>query len=291
MRKRDEKLAQGLATIRDAFAESARRAQRAGIDALELHMAHGYLLHEFLSPVANARTDAYGGSFDRRIAFPLEVFDAVRAGWPAARPLGVRLSCIDWVDRGWTPPGSMSGGGAWRRCGFADWMLCRRRPRSGRTCGGARERPDADRARALPRDRVPDPHGSSRAARQRRVRRCRPRMMARAFLWDREWVWRGRALGAVAPPQYLRSAPRDAAGVFGVAKSVSADGGDTPCAAVGPGGKSGYNQRFSAMTVRGASTEIRMAEAAAPPQPLERRCLPRRSSACSSARRRACSRC
>src|SRR4029077_16084099 len=70
--------AQGLATIRDAFAESARRAQRAGIDALELHMAHGYLLHEFLSPISNVRTDAYGGSFGKRIAFPLEVFDAVR---------------------------------------------------------------------------------------------------------------------------------------------------------------------------------------------------------------------
>jgi 2,4-dienoyl-CoA reductase-like NADH-dependent reductase (Old Yellow Enzyme family) len=91
---------QGLAVIREAFVASARRAERAGIDALELHMAHGYQLHEFLSPLANQRTDAYGGTFDRRIAFPLEVFDAVRAAWPQSRPLGVRLSCSDWVDGG-----------------------------------------------------------------------------------------------------------------------------------------------------------------------------------------------
>ena len=65
-------------------------------------MAHGYLLHEFLSPIANRRDDTYGGSFDNRIRFPLEVFDAVRAVWPADRPLGVRVSATDWVDGGWT---------------------------------------------------------------------------------------------------------------------------------------------------------------------------------------------
>jgi 2,4-dienoyl-CoA reductase-like NADH-dependent reductase (Old Yellow Enzyme family) len=80
-----------------------RRAARAGIDALEL--AHGARVPAARIPVAASRTfatDAYGGSFDGRIAFPLEVFDAVRAAWPASRPLGVRLSCTDWVDGGWT---------------------------------------------------------------------------------------------------------------------------------------------------------------------------------------------
>ncbi|MGE5668171.1 MAG: oxidoreductase, partial [Betaproteobacteria bacterium] len=91
-----------LARIRESFVESARRAERAGIDALELHMAHGYLLHEFLSPLANRRSDRYGGSFEARARFPLEVFDAVRAAWPDSRPLGVRLSCSDWVEGGWT---------------------------------------------------------------------------------------------------------------------------------------------------------------------------------------------
>ncbi len=94
--------AAGLHRIRDAFAATARRAERIGIDAIELHMAHGYLLHEFLSPIANKRRDRYGGDFDHRVRFPLEVFDAVRAVWPPSRPLGVRVSATDWVDGGWT---------------------------------------------------------------------------------------------------------------------------------------------------------------------------------------------
>ncbi len=81
--------AAGLAALRAAFVASARRAERCGIDAIELHMAHGYLLHQFLSPLANRRDDAYGGPFDNRVRFPLEVFDAVRA---AGRPLG-RWAC------------------------------------------------------------------------------------------------------------------------------------------------------------------------------------------------------
>ncbi len=95
--------AAGLAAVREAFVASARRAERCGIDAIELHMAHGYLLHEFLSPLANRRDDAYGGSLDNRLRFPLEVFDAVRAVWPDGRPLGVRVSATDWVEGGWMP--------------------------------------------------------------------------------------------------------------------------------------------------------------------------------------------
>ena len=94
--------AAGLSRIRGAFVAAAKRAERSGIDALELHLAHGYLLHEFLSPLANRRDDAYGGSFERRIRFPLEVFDAVRAVWPERRPLGARISATDWMDGGWT---------------------------------------------------------------------------------------------------------------------------------------------------------------------------------------------
>ena len=88
-----------LQQIRDAFASAARRARRAGVDALELHCAHGYLLHEFLSPLANQRDDAYGGSFDNRIRFPLEVFAAVRDAFDGV--LGLRVSATDWVDGGW----------------------------------------------------------------------------------------------------------------------------------------------------------------------------------------------
>src|SRR6266496_2971665 len=91
-----------LVQIKHEFVDAAGRALRIGISALELHMAHGYLLHEFLSPLSNKRTDAYGGSFDNRIRFPLEVFAAVRELWPQEKPLGVRISATDWIDGGWT---------------------------------------------------------------------------------------------------------------------------------------------------------------------------------------------
>ena len=93
--------AQGLARIRDAFVAAAKRAERLGIDALELHCAHGYLLHQFLSPISNRRTDQYGGSLQNRMRFPLEVFDAVRAAFPQQKPVGIKVSATDWVEGGW----------------------------------------------------------------------------------------------------------------------------------------------------------------------------------------------
>ncbi len=80
-----------LAGVRDAFAAAARRAARLGIDGIEIHNAHGYLLHEFLSPLSNHRDDDYGGDLENRMRFPLEVFDAVRAEFPQDRPVGVRF--------------------------------------------------------------------------------------------------------------------------------------------------------------------------------------------------------
>jgi 2,4-dienoyl-CoA reductase-like NADH-dependent reductase (Old Yellow Enzyme family) len=91
----------GLSRIRDAFVASTKRAARLGIDAIELHGAHGYLLHQFLSPIANKRTDKYGGSLENRMRYPLEVFDAVRAAFPDNKPVGVRVSATDWVEGGW----------------------------------------------------------------------------------------------------------------------------------------------------------------------------------------------
>jgi 2,4-dienoyl-CoA reductase-like NADH-dependent reductase (Old Yellow Enzyme family) len=93
--------AAGLARIRDAFVATAKRAERLGIDALEVHCAHGYLLHQFLSPISNRRTDQYGGSLENRLRYPLEVFDAVRAAFPANKPVGIKVSSTDWVDGGW----------------------------------------------------------------------------------------------------------------------------------------------------------------------------------------------
>jgi 2,4-dienoyl-CoA reductase-like NADH-dependent reductase (Old Yellow Enzyme family) len=88
---------------KDAHVEATRRALRIGIDLIELHIAHGYFLHEFLSPLSNRRTDAYGGTLENRMRYPLEVFAAMRAVWPTDRPMGVRHSVTDWTKGGWTP--------------------------------------------------------------------------------------------------------------------------------------------------------------------------------------------
>lgn len=90
--------ADDLVRIRDAFVAAAQRAVRLGFDAIELHGAHGYLLHQFLSPLANARDDHYGGSLENRMRFPLDVFDAVRQAVPDSIPVGMRVSATDWYD-------------------------------------------------------------------------------------------------------------------------------------------------------------------------------------------------
>jgi anthraniloyl-CoA monooxygenase len=89
--------------VRDDFVRAVRMAEQAGFDIIELHSAHGYLLASFLSPLTNKRTDQYGGSIENRMRFPLEVFDAVRAAWPQAKPISVRLSATDWMPDGFTP--------------------------------------------------------------------------------------------------------------------------------------------------------------------------------------------
>ncbi len=110
-----------IARLVDAFAASTRRARRAGFDAIELHGAHGYLLHQFLSPLSNQREDEYGGSLENRLRFPLAVFDAVRAEWPDHKPLGVRISATDYLHGGWCIEDSVAFGRrlAERRC---DWI-------------------------------------------------------------------------------------------------------------------------------------------------------------------------
>ena len=91
----------GLARVKDAFVAAATRAQRLGFDLVEVHAAHGYLLHQFLSPLSNRRDDAYGGSLANRMRFPLDVFEAVRAALPATVSCGLRVSATDWADGGW----------------------------------------------------------------------------------------------------------------------------------------------------------------------------------------------
>jgi 2,4-dienoyl-CoA reductase-like NADH-dependent reductase (Old Yellow Enzyme family) len=91
-----------IGDVIESFAAAARRALSAGFRLLELHAAHGYLLHEFLSPLSNLRTDRYGGGFEGRTRLPLEVVEALRGAWPAELPLSVRISASDWVDGGWS---------------------------------------------------------------------------------------------------------------------------------------------------------------------------------------------
>ncbi len=216
----------GLAQIRHDFVAAAKRASRLGIDALELHCAHGYLLHEFLSPLSNRRDDAYGGSFDNRVRFPLEVFAAVRAVWPQAKPMGVRISATDWVDGGWTIEDSV----ALVRCLKAagcDWI-------------------DTSSGGISPAQKIPLGPGYQ-VPLAREIRRATSIAtiavglitdakqaeaivasgdadlvaMARAMLWDPRWPWHAAAaLGAQvqSPQQYWRSAPREAASAIANAK-------------------------------------------------------------------------
>lgn len=92
---------QDIARVTEEYIESARRCLSAGFEVLELHMGHGYLMHQFLSPLTNLRNDDYGGDFERRVAFPLRLAKAVRLEWPAHLPLFVRLSATDWIGGGW----------------------------------------------------------------------------------------------------------------------------------------------------------------------------------------------
>jgi len=92
----------GIARVVEAFRAATVRAEAAGFDVVEIHGAHGYLIHEFYSPLSNQRTDSYGGSFENRVRLLLEVTEAVRSAWPEGKPLFVRISATDWTEGGWT---------------------------------------------------------------------------------------------------------------------------------------------------------------------------------------------
>jgi 2,4-dienoyl-CoA reductase-like NADH-dependent reductase (Old Yellow Enzyme family) len=106
-----------LESVREQFVAAARRAAAVGFQVVELHMAHGYLLHEFLSPLSNRRNDGYGGSLERRMRFPLEVAAAVRGVWPEERPLFVRISATDWAEGGWGPDDAVGFAGKLKEAG------------------------------------------------------------------------------------------------------------------------------------------------------------------------------
>jgi 2,4-dienoyl-CoA reductase-like NADH-dependent reductase (Old Yellow Enzyme family) len=214
--------AAGLARVRDGFASAARRAARLGIEALEIHAAHGYLLHQFLSPLSNQRTDEYGGSLENRMRFPLEVFDVVRAAFPAERPVWARLSATDWVEGGWDLDSSVAFAQALKARGSAAIHVSTGgvSPRQKIPLGAGYQVPYAARIKAevgLPTIAVGLITEPGQAETIVATGAADAVALARAVLYDPRWPWHAAAtLGAKvrAPKQYWRSQPREFKDLF-----------------------------------------------------------------------------
>lgn len=213
----------GLERIKTDFVNAALRAHALGIEAIELHGAHGYLLHQFLSPLANQRSDHYGGSLENRMRFPLEVYDAVRAAVPRQMALGMRVSASDWVEGGWDLDQTLALAQALKQRG-ADFIHV--------SSGGA-----------SPLQQIPlGPGYQVHFAQRIKAETGLPTIgvgliteplhaeaivangqadmvgLARAMLYNPRWPWHAAAaLGAqvAAPPQYWRSQPRELKNLFG----------------------------------------------------------------------------
>ncbi len=215
--------AAGLERVKAAFVRAARRAEALGIDVIELHAAHGYLLHQFLSPIANQRDDAYGGSPENRMRFPLEVFEAVRAAVPARMPVGVRISATDWVEGGWDVEQSivLAKALAARGCGFVHVSSGGVSPQQKIALSPGYQVPLAERIKAeidlpvIAVGLITEPkHAEAIVANGQAD--CVA--VARAVLFEPHWPWRAAAeLGGQveAPPQYWRSQPRELKALFG----------------------------------------------------------------------------
>jgi 2,4-dienoyl-CoA reductase-like NADH-dependent reductase (Old Yellow Enzyme family) len=214
--------AEGMARIKQAFVDTALRCARLGIDAIEIHAAHGYLLHQFLSPLANQRSDAYGGSLENRLRYPLEVFEAVRADFPASKPVWVRVSATDWVEGGWTLDETVAFGRALKVRGCAAMHVSSGgvSPKQAIPLGAGYQVPLAERIKAevgLPTMAVglitePEQAEAILAAGQ-----ADAVALARAMLYNPRWPWHAAAkLGAQvsAPKQYWRSQPREFKDLF-----------------------------------------------------------------------------
>ena len=212
-----------IAGLVGKFADSARRARRIGFDAIELHGAHGYLIHEFLSPLSNRRQDQYGGSLANRMRFPLEVFAAVRAEWPGDKPLGMRVSCTDWVEGGWDVDQTVAFARELKKLG-CDWIDA--------SSGGLMKNqaipvapgyqvPFAERVRTeaglntIAIGMITEPRQAERIVADGQADMV---ALARGFLWDPRWAWHAALELGVEPhmpPQYLRARPAGRADVFG----------------------------------------------------------------------------
>ena len=206
----------GLASIRESFARAATRAARLGLDAVQLHGAHGYLLHEFLSPLSNHRTDEYGGSLENRIRFPLEVFDAVRAAFPADRPVSMRVSGTDWAPGGWDIEQTIGFAAALEKhgCGAVHVSSGGLTPAQKIPIGPSYQVPLARAVKAQTSMAVVAVGLITEFEQAESIVGTGDAdlvALARAMLYDPRWPWHAAAhLGASvqAPKQYLRSQPR-----------------------------------------------------------------------------------
>ncbi|OZI61257.1 NADH:flavin oxidoreductase/NADH oxidase [Bordetella genomosp. 11] len=214
--------AAGLERVRAAFVQAARRADRLGFDTVQVHAAHGYLLHQFLSPLANRRTDEYGGSLENRMRFPLEVFDAVRAAFGADKPVGIRVSATDWVDGGWDLEQTVAFAHALkaRGCDYIDVSSGGMSPAQKIALGPGYQVPFAERVKhetGLPTMAVgliTEPEQANEIVAQGKADMV---SLARGMLYNPRWPWHAAAqLGehVQAPKQYWRSQPRELKTLF-----------------------------------------------------------------------------
>jgi 2,4-dienoyl-CoA reductase-like NADH-dependent reductase (Old Yellow Enzyme family) len=212
----------GLQRIRDDFVAAAQRAHRLGMDAIELHAAHGYLLHQFLSPLSNVRDDRYGGTLENRMRFPLEVFDAVRNAVPADMPVGIRISASDWVSGGWDIGQSVVFAGELRQrgCTFIHVSSGGLSPLQQIPAEPGYQVPFAERIRretglaTIAVGLITEPEQAEAIISSGQADMV---ALARGMLYDPRWPWHAAAkLGAQveAPPQYLRSQPRELKDLF-----------------------------------------------------------------------------
>lgn len=212
----------GIATVIEQFAASARRADRLGFDAVELHAAHGYLLHEFLSPLSNRRDDAYGGSLERRMRMPLEVYDAVRRVFPADKAVGIRVSATDWIEGGWDLEQTLAFATELKRrgCDYIHVSSGGISPQQNMPSHPNYQVPFAERIRAetgLLTIAVGLITQAEQAEAIVATGQADMVALARAMLFDPRWPWHAAAqLGAQveAPKQYLRSQPRTLKALF-----------------------------------------------------------------------------
>lgn len=207
--------AEDFGRVKDEFVQATIRADRIGFDLAELHGAHGYLLHQFLSPLSNLREDGYGGDLAGRMRYPLEVFEAVRDVWPDHKPMGIRLSATDWVDGGLTPDEIVTVTKALqtRGCDFVDVTSAGVDSRQKIHVGPGYQVPFAEQVRretGLPTMAVGMINQPQQAEDIIATGKADFVMLARGFMYNPRWAWHAaEELGVDIPypPQYARAAP------------------------------------------------------------------------------------